>query len=367
MQRYARSHLSDHALIQSAVTHAGSERAATADLIADIAEIDERRLYAPAGYSSIHAYCVGQLRLSDDAAFKRITAARAGRRFPAIFTALADGRLHLAAVSLLAPHLTEDTATELLSAASHKTKSEIERLLAERFPKADLLAWVEDLPSASASRAAGQDGLAGTDGELAPGRVHDPVIPNPAPPEHSTVKPLSAQSFGVQFTLGERAHDKLRYIRDLLSHEIPSGDLAAVFEALCDLAIPQLEKRKFAATAKPRAGHRRPAADSRHIPDEVLRAVWERDGGRCTFVSESGHRCEARRFVEFDHIEAFARGGKATVDGIRLLCRAHNQYEAERTFGAEFMRHKRAVAVEARAARNLEGMTSDRPNSLGAG
>jgi hypothetical protein len=54
--------------------------------------------------------------------------------------------------------------------------------------------------------------------------------------------------------------------------------------------------------------------------------------------------------VEFDHIEAFARGGEATVDGIRLLCRAHNQYEAERTFGAEFMRHKRIAAAEARAA-----------------
>ena len=36
--------------------------------------------------------------------------------------------------------------------------------------------------------------------------------------------------------------------------------------------------------------------------------------------------------------------GEATVGGIRLLCRAHNQYEAERTFGAEFMRHKRETA-----------------------
>ena len=53
--------------------------------------------------------------------------------------------------------------------------------------------------------------------------------------------------------------------------------------------------------------------------------------------------------VEFDHIEAFARGGHATVDNVRLLCRAHNGYEAERTFGAEFMRHKRLAAAEARA------------------
>jgi hypothetical protein len=66
-------------------------------------------------------------------------------------------------------------------------------------------------------------------------------------------------------------------------------------------------------------------------------------------VSESGHRCEARTRLEFDHIEAFARGGAATVESVRLLCRAHNQYEAERTFGADFMRHRRIAAAEARA------------------
>jgi len=86
-------------------------------------------------------YCVGELRLSADAAARRIQAARAARRFPAIFDAVAEGRLHLTA-GLLAPHLTEGTAEELLAAATHKTKSEIEQLLAEWFPKPDVLAWV---------------------------------------------------------------------------------------------------------------------------------------------------------------------------------------------------------------------------------
>jgi hypothetical protein len=67
-------------------------------------------------------------------------------------------------------------------------------------------------------------------------------------------------------------------------------------------------------------------------------------------VSEAGRRCEARERLEFDHVEAFARGGAATVEGIRLLCRAHNQHQAERTFGAEFMHHKRIAAAELRAS-----------------
>jgi hypothetical protein len=67
-------------------------------------------------------------------------------------------------------------------------------------------------------------------------------------------------------------------------------------------------------------------------------------------VSACGRRCEARKRLEFDHVQAYARGGEATVAGLRLRCRAHNQYEAERTYGPEFMRHKRLAAAGARVA-----------------
>ena len=70
-------------------------------------------------------------------------------------------------------------------------------------------------------------------------------------------------------------------------------------------------------------------------------------------MSEAGRRCPARTRLEFDHVEEVARGGR-TLDGIRLRCRAHNQYTAERTFGIEFMRHKRAAAREATARRQAE-------------
>jgi hypothetical protein len=66
-------------------------------------------------------------------------------------------------------------------------------------------------------------------------------------------------------------------------------------------------------------------------------------------VSAGGRRCKARRFLEFDHAVPVARGGTATVEGLRLRCRAHNQYEADRAFGAEFMRRKRHGARLARA------------------
>jgi hypothetical protein len=94
-----------------------NERSATAELVACIAEVEKRGLFRPAGYDSMHAYCLHELHLSDDAAFKRIRAARAALDYPAILDALADGRLHLTAVVLLAKHLRPENAAELLEAA----------------------------------------------------------------------------------------------------------------------------------------------------------------------------------------------------------------------------------------------------------
>ena len=135
-----------------------------------------------------------------------------------------------------------------------------------------------------------------------------------------------------------------------MSHQIPAGDVAALFERALDALLPQLEKAKFAAPARPRRDQRGSSASPRHIPAHVKRAVWERDGGQCTYVSKTGHRCPARTRLEFDHALEVARGGQASVAGIRLRCRAHNQYAAECTFGPGFMDRKRREARDARVA-----------------
>jgi hypothetical protein len=57
----------------------------TAVVLAHIGEVDARRLYLPLAYRTMHEYCLHELHLSEDAAYKRIQAARTARRFPAIF------------------------------------------------------------------------------------------------------------------------------------------------------------------------------------------------------------------------------------------------------------------------------------------
>ena len=338
MPSYSLSHLSDRDLLRGLASLVVDDRTTTAMLLAHIAEVDARRLYVPAGFPSMFLYCVHELHLSEESAFKRIRAARTARQFPAIFEAVAEGRLHLSAVLMLAPYLTPENGGELLAAATHKTRAEIEQLLAQRFPRPDLPARVQALSPATLS----------TEPSSSPGPV-DQHAPGRVESERPKVTTLARQRFALQVTLEQTTHDKLRYLQALLSHQVPSGELARVLDRTFDAAIRELERGKFAATTKPRPGQGRSRPRGRYIPSAVKRAVWERDGGRCTFVSATGQRCPARRLLEFDHLNPVALGGQATVEGVRLRCRAHNQHAAECTFGAEFMCHKREEARRARA------------------
>jgi hypothetical protein len=356
MTSYSLSHLSDPALLHGLATIVSQDRVTTASMLAHLAEVDGRRLHLPAGYSSMFLYCLHELRMSEDVTYKRIRAARAARRFPAIFAALASGRLHLAAIVLLTPHLTPETADELLATAEHKSKAEIELLLAQRFPQPDVPTLLRDISPATNSEPAAAPPAEMPALQLAPGPVvpevgssrHVQMVP-PAqsPPPRPKPAPLSPGRFALQVTVDQETHDQLRRAQALLGHAVPSGDVAEVLKRALNSLVRDLEKQKFAKCA--RARQPRGTGNARYIPAVVKRAVFERDGGQCTFVTEKGKRCESRTRLEYDHIEPVARGGLATVAGIRLRCRAHNQFAAECTFGSEFIRRKREQARDRRA------------------
>jgi hypothetical protein len=349
MRNYSLTHVSDAVLLGDLAALVARDRLTTAELLSHIAEVDARRLYVPAGYSSMHAYCVEELRLSEDASFRRIRAARAARSFPVLFEALAEGKLHLAAVSLLATHLTGENVEELIEAAAHRRKSEIEEYLARRFGPVD---------APTVLRPVGAD-----PGQLVPGRVEGDVPPlemrtsQDCRDRELVPGRVEDERYLLQVTLTKSTREKLRYAQALLSHSLPGGDIAQVLDRALGALILQLEKRKFGSTVRPRPA--RPSARKRHIAAEVRREVWVRDQGRCTFVSTAGRRCNERTFLEFDHVEPVARGGRATVDGMRLRCHAHNQYEAERAFGAQFMSRKRDAAADARANATVRAQTQD--------
>jgi len=347
VNRFSLTHLSDESLRRALSTAAANENEATAELLAHIAEFDERKLYLPQAHESMLAYCVGELHLSEEAAKKRLWVARAGRGCPGVFEALASGRVHLAGLVVLARHLSPQNAPELLAAAEHKSREEIERLLAERFPKLDVPAQVTLIPGTP--MACVDEGSPGNVGNA----VSQALTDAETPPARSSdrVTPLSTESYAVQFTRSREADERFRYAQTLLGSRVKSSDLAEVYGRAIEALVERLEKARFGACANPRKGESLARSGSRHASNEVKRSVWIRDQGRCTYKSASGRRCEARADLQFDHIKEFARGGEATVDNIRLRCSGHNQHTAEQTYGAGFMKRKREEAAAERATK----------------
>ena len=162
-----------------------------------------------------------------------------------------------------------------------------------------------------------------------------PAVPVSAtgPARHvGVVAPLAPDRYLMRVTIAGDTYRKLERARDLLRHQIPTGDPAVVLDRALTVLVEQLEKTKAARTSRPRASARAAASGSRRVPAAVRRAVWERDAGRCAFAGTCC-RCSETAFLEFHHVRPFADGGGATFDNIQLRCRAHNAYEAQQYFG----------------------------------
>ncbi|MGH2375891.1 MAG: HNH endonuclease [bacterium] len=332
------------------------ERELTAVLIAHLAELDARRLYLAEGCASLFTYCTQVLHLSEHAAYGRIAAARASRKFPVILERLSEGSVNLSTVCLLAPHLTPENCREVLEMAQHKTKRQVEELVARLRPQPPVPDVIRRLPvrgpakiHSAASGTASQAAPTGSSPDRDPLPLMAPDGPAadsaPPPVRPAVVTPLAPQRYKVQFTADAALHEKLRQAQALLRHQIPDGDLSKIFDRALTALLQDLAKRKLAATDRPRVS-RRTACSSRHMPAEVRRAVWNRDGGRCAFVADNGHRCTEEAFLEFHHVVPHAAGGPATAENIQLRCRAHNGYEAEREFGRRLL----LIAREERAS-----------------
>ncbi len=137
---------SDDELLRRLSELLGQSRRNEAELVAHLGEVDRRRLYARDASPSMFVYCTEVLHLSEAEAYLRIAAARASREHPLLLSMLADGRLHLTAIAKLAPHLTLENREALLERATHRSKREIEELVAEISPRPDAPAVMRKLP-----------------------------------------------------------------------------------------------------------------------------------------------------------------------------------------------------------------------------
>ncbi len=210
---------------------------------------------------------------------------------------LASGELTLSSVFVLAPHVEDEAGAELVDEACGKSRREVERQMAERFPQ---------------------------------------------PPREEKVRttPLAEGKTRLEITITEECEALLREAHDLDGHR--QSDMAEIVEqALADY----VEKRKSQCHGQVKKALKAPRpCDADRVSSQAKREVYQRDGGRCSFVGKAGHRCGSTYQLEYDHENPRAHGGTSDAGNLRLLCRVHNQFEAEQVIGAE-----RVSAAKARA------------------
>jgi hypothetical protein len=228
------SDLGDSDLVAEVGRRAARKRQATADLIRALIEFDRRRLYLGEGYSSLFAYCTSVLHYSEHGAFNRIEVARAAARWPQLLACLEDGSVHLAGARLLAPHLTAENIDLALAAARHKSKREIEDVAAGLARRAMLVA-------------------------------------------------VAAEQYRLHLTISGSTRDKLRQVQALLSHQLPDGNPAVIFDRALEVLLEALERQRLGATQHPRpARARKPRA--RRVPAAVrARSLGARRGALCVY------------------------------------------------------------------------------------
>jgi hypothetical protein len=420
---YRFDHFSDDDLHTSTRRLVGRSNQLLAALLAHLAEVDARGIHRERACASLYTYCIYELRMSEDAAFRRARAAKIARQFPIVFEQVAAGELHLTGILMLGPHLTEANHREVLALAKHRTKKEIEQLVRMLDPLPDIPALVEPLgppmrpvvakPSwnqvmhahaplvrellpgarprdwADGSVAAAEGSVAAAAGDsLVDARVGvasdvfsatDNDTRSDAASRVTQSQDLVAQRYKVQFTATQEYVELLQTAKDLLAHSIPNRSIEEVHLRAMRALVADLKRRKKGAvndsrvhafksdprqrgasahsasrrdgaevSASPSDGTRLSKSDprqrGRYIPRAVRCAVWERDGERCTYVDAMGRRCREMGALELDHVQPHARGGTASVENLRLRCRAHNALTAEQEFGRDFVKRQRDLA-----------------------
>ena len=138
--------LSDEELIATLTRCVKEDRDVTARLLVHLGEVDARGLFRDLGFSSMFDYAVQALHMSESEAGLRLRAARLGREFPSALAMVARGELHMTALKLLAPVLTT-SSLDLLDQARFKSKLEIQKLIAARFPQPDVASVIRKLPA----------------------------------------------------------------------------------------------------------------------------------------------------------------------------------------------------------------------------
>ncbi len=359
--------LSDSALTARAYDMCKNEREQLVDFVWVLVALHKRKVVLAMGFSSLFAFCTEYLGLSKGETWRRTEAAKLFARFPLVSEYLFDRRLTLETLVELRDVLEEARLQELLDRAAGRTLEEVEQLVVTLKPQPAPPDLFRKLPAPRAEAVPKQ-----LEFGLGPGRVEGSrEVPAPERPA-GTIKPISAEQHVLRITVSADFKADLDALKEELSHKLPGGTLEELLHDCVRERLKVCRRRRRGAGRKTTVD--RPPRHSRDYPAAVRNGVWKRDGGQCTFVGITGHRCSSRYRLQFHHLDPHGKGGVVSVENLTLRCQAHNLYAAEQDYGAEHVAqailHSRSKAKErcqTPTAEWLRGVEDCRPGSCGGG
>jgi 5-methylcytosine-specific restriction endonuclease McrA len=363
--------LSDKALVQQLHRIVRQEKQLTLEVLSHLAEVARRELYLAKGYSTLSDYCLCELGYGESSACRRVRVARVIKDVPQVYDLMNSGELSFSAVLQVAGVLHPQNQKTLLPRLAGKSRSEIERIVAEyqmpvairdqakpRIVRREVT--VDRAPAGASAKSAGgrrataagvNDNEADNDARLGEISLHCEGKNDPGDEGSTPKKIVYEKMYEVRFAADEELMELIKWMRSHLSHRIPNG---ASYQDIFKYAMHYVRDREDLTKRAERREQRekqqkrtsnseiltngRRDIPSRHIPTKEKEKVWVRDGGRCTYKGPNGRRCNSDHNLQFDHYPIpFARGGRGTADNLRLLCARHNRFSAEQVYGKTHM------------------------------
>ncbi len=247
--------LSNEELWDSIPRLARGEREELARFLIHLGEVEKRDLHLERAYSGLFKYLL-TFGFSEWESRARAVAARAARQYPSILAMIASGRLHLYAVVLVWPYLSQENHKSLLEKACRRTTRELQTLIAALDPKAskrDMVRVVSvalpALPLDGSSPAA-----SGEENPTEPFTACGDGLLFPEPP--AAPAPSTTTRLRFSFDGPEELDDLLKRARDLMRHKYPYGAMENIFydalQALLDRIDPDRRIERKLARARRR-------------------------------------------------------------------------------------------------------------------
>jgi 5-methylcytosine-specific restriction endonuclease McrA len=288
--------ISSSDLVQKTLGLVAQERKISTEILWHFRAIETRRIYAELGYSSMYEFATRHLGYSEGAAHRRISASRLLQELPQVSDALVSGELSVTTASLVQNFFRAEK--KVGKTYSLEKKQEI----------------VQSIQKCS---------------RLEAERVLSSISPQ-ALSKKESLRVLSPEESELKLCIPDRLLKKLERVKHLKAHSLPDASWVELLEHLADQELKRIDPElKSSQRVAPSPGElklgRQPLSTARKL------LIWKKAQSRCEFTDpKTGKRCSSTYALQIDHIHPVVLGGTNDPQNLRLLCRTHNLFEAER-------------------------------------